>query len=127
MLRHQHRSSMLRAAKQASRCLLTNTDEDCCADLLANLPQPHPSFTQLDGGSGRAANFSEQFGRTLEHFFSRFLIICDPHLDFFKVVDLEISCLGSRSLIPELEYVSSYGPDTFRVKPQYLGETLVFG
>ena len=35
-----------------------------------------------------------------------------PHLDFFKVVDLEISCLGSRSINPELEYVSSH--DTFR-------------
>ena len=34
-----------------------------------------------------------------------------PHLDFFKVVELEISCLGSRSKNPELEYVSSY--DTF--------------
>ena len=55
------------------------------------------------------------------------LAFFDPHLDFFKVVDREISCLGSRSLIPELEYVSSYGLDTFRVKPQYLGETLVFG
>ena len=30
---------------------------------------------------------------------------------FFKVVELEISCLGSRSKNPELEYVSSY--DTF--------------
>ena len=38
----------------------------------------------------------------------RFLVIFDPHLDLFKVVDLEISCLGSRSLIPELEYVSNY-------------------
>ena len=31
----------------------------------------------------------------------------DPHLDFFKVVELEISCLGSPSINPELEYVSS--------------------
>ena len=31
--------------------------------------------------------------------------------EFFKVVELEISCLGSRSINPELEYVSSY--DTF--------------
>ena len=34
-----------------------------------------------------------------------------PHLDFFKVVELEISCLGSRSKNPEFEYVSTY--DTF--------------
>ena len=32
-------------------------------------------------------------------------------MDLFKIVDLEISCLGSRSKNPELEYVSSY--DTF--------------
>ena len=33
-------------------------------------------------------------------FFFRYLAIFDPHLDFFKVVDLEISCLGSRSKRP---------------------------
>ena len=69
----------------------------------------------------------EQFGRTLAIFLFSLLVVFDPHLDFFKVVDLEISCLGSRSKNPELEYVSSYGPDTFRVKPQYSGETSVFG
>ena len=46
---------------------------------------------------------------------------CDPHLDLFKVVDLEISCLGSRSKNPELEYVSSY--DTF----PYFFEIIFFG
>ena len=72
------------------------------------------------------------------HTFLLFLIFdqnLTPHFDFFKVVDLEISCLGSPSLIPELEYVSSYGPGTFRQifqktslgPPQYSGETRVFG
>ena len=36
-----------------------------------------------------------------------------PHLDFFKNVELEISCLGSRSKNPELEYVSSYDTSHF--------------
>ena len=44
-----------------------------------------------------------------------------PNLDFFKVVELEISCLGSRSKNPELEYVSNY--DTFH----FLGKSVLSG
>ena len=55
---------------------------------------PHPSLAEI--------------GHTFLLFFLIFDQFPTPHLDFFKVVDLEISCLGSRSLIPELEYVSSY-------------------
>ena len=38
-------------------------------------------------------------------------MIFRPPVGFFKVAELEISCLGSRSRNSELEYVSSY--DTF--------------
>ena len=62
-----------------------------------------------------------EIGHTFLLFFE-FWSISDPHLDFFKVVDLEISCLGSRSKNPELEYVSSY--DTFHFP--YFFKTWIF-
>ena len=54
---------------------------------------------QCSQGGALCFTASGQFGRTLE-LFSRCLVVFDPHLDFFKVVDLEMSCLGSRSKIP---------------------------
>ena len=61
-------------------------------------------------GGGRSGVF---------HIFDLFV---DLHLDFFKVVELEISCLGSRSKNPELEYVLSYDTSHF----SYFFRNLIF-
>ena len=53
-------------------------------------------------------------GRT---YFSMLLCVCDPpHLDVFKAVDLEFSCLRSQLKHPELEYRYVWSYDTFHVQ-----------